>query len=220
MYILKEQWPSQTWSAPLSGRLLFHMLFMLIWPPTTWETTSVQIIEVRLQSSPDICLSAALPLCAAKPDGFNTDGPPVMSMPVFWSGTNKLNYADPKQLGVKHEKIQKFKAKSIMVDWTQQESEGRFYKYTFSGVSHVSRCLKCCVKEIKVIGFVPRSPRTVLPSQACFTCSSQNMEAFYVALYFALVFYPVAPESSTCLTGCSCTDDNLGRWVIAGSTDP
>lgn len=41
---------------------------MMIRPLTTCETTSVQIIEVRLQSSPDICLSAALPLCAAKPD--------------------------------------------------------------------------------------------------------------------------------------------------------
>lgn len=38
----------------------FHTCFILIRPLTTCETTSVQIIEVRLQSSPDICLSVAL----------------------------------------------------------------------------------------------------------------------------------------------------------------
>ena len=45
-----------------------HNCFILIRPWTTCETTSVEIIEVRLESSPGICPSVALPLCAAKPD--------------------------------------------------------------------------------------------------------------------------------------------------------
>ncbi|XP_075950336.1 leucine-rich repeat, immunoglobulin-like domain and transmembrane domain-containing protein 2 [Anarhichas minor] len=44
------------------------------------------------------------------------------------------------------------------------------------------------------------------------------MDAFYVALRIALVFYLITSGSSTCLTGCSCTDDNLGRSLLCMET--
>uniref|UniRef100_A0A8C2ZIR8 Leucine rich repeat, Ig-like and transmembrane domains 2 n=1 Tax=Cyclopterus lumpus TaxID=8103 RepID=A0A8C2ZIR8_CYCLU len=44
------------------------------------------------------------------------------------------------------------------------------------------------------------------------------MDAFYVALRIVLVFYLITPGSSTCLTGCSCTDDNLGRSLLCMET--
>ncbi|XP_059181389.1 leucine-rich repeat, immunoglobulin-like domain and transmembrane domain-containing protein 2 [Centropristis striata] len=44
------------------------------------------------------------------------------------------------------------------------------------------------------------------------------MDAFYVALRIALLFYLITPGSSTCLTGCSCTDDNLGRSLLCMET--
>ncbi|XP_034426192.1 leucine-rich repeat, immunoglobulin-like domain and transmembrane domain-containing protein 2 [Hippoglossus hippoglossus] len=44
------------------------------------------------------------------------------------------------------------------------------------------------------------------------------MEAFCVTLRIALVFYVIAPGSSSCLTGCSCTDDNLGRSLLCMET--
>ncbi|XP_053270262.1 leucine-rich repeat, immunoglobulin-like domain and transmembrane domain-containing protein 2 [Pleuronectes platessa] len=44
------------------------------------------------------------------------------------------------------------------------------------------------------------------------------MEAFYVTLRIALVFYVIAPGSSSCLTGCSCTDDILGRSLLCMET--
>nr|XP_040031640.1 leucine-rich repeat, immunoglobulin-like domain and transmembrane domain-containing protein 2 [Gasterosteus aculeatus aculeatus] len=44
------------------------------------------------------------------------------------------------------------------------------------------------------------------------------MDAFYVALRIALVIYLVTPGSSTCLSGCSCTDDHLGRSLLCMKT--
>ncbi|XP_035468750.2 leucine-rich repeat, immunoglobulin-like domain and transmembrane domain-containing protein 2 [Scophthalmus maximus] len=44
------------------------------------------------------------------------------------------------------------------------------------------------------------------------------MDAFYVTLRIALVFFLIPPGSSTCLPGCSCTDDNLGRSLLCMET--
>ncbi|KAK5906090.1 hypothetical protein CgunFtcFv8_001984 [Champsocephalus gunnari] len=44
------------------------------------------------------------------------------------------------------------------------------------------------------------------------------MDNFGVALRITLVFYLFTSGSSTCLTGCSCTDDNLGRSLLCMET--
>ncbi|XP_070708521.1 leucine-rich repeat, immunoglobulin-like domain and transmembrane domain-containing protein 2 [Pempheris klunzingeri] len=44
------------------------------------------------------------------------------------------------------------------------------------------------------------------------------MDAFYVALHITLVFYLVTPGSSSCLNGCSCKNDNLGRSLLCMDT--
>uniref|UniRef100_UPI003AAC0EAB leucine-rich repeat, immunoglobulin-like domain and transmembrane domain-containing protein 2 n=1 Tax=Centroberyx gerrardi TaxID=166262 RepID=UPI003AAC0EAB len=44
------------------------------------------------------------------------------------------------------------------------------------------------------------------------------MDTFYVALRIALVFYLITPGSSTCLTGCSCTNDTSGRSLLCMET--
>ncbi|XP_077405966.1 leucine-rich repeat, immunoglobulin-like domain and transmembrane domain-containing protein 2 [Vanacampus margaritifer] len=44
------------------------------------------------------------------------------------------------------------------------------------------------------------------------------MDGFCVALHIAFVFYLVALGSSTCLNGCSCTDETLGRSLLCMET--
>ncbi|KAM6951454.1 leucine-rich repeat, immunoglobulin-like domain and transmembrane domain-containing protein 2 [Aplochiton taeniatus] len=44
------------------------------------------------------------------------------------------------------------------------------------------------------------------------------MDAFSFALPIALVFYLITPASLICLTGCSCTNDNLGRSLLCMET--
>ncbi|XP_073346440.1 leucine-rich repeat, immunoglobulin-like domain and transmembrane domain-containing protein 2 [Pagrus major] len=44
------------------------------------------------------------------------------------------------------------------------------------------------------------------------------MDTFNIALRIALAFYLITPGSSTCLIGCSCTDDNLGRSLVCMET--
>ncbi|KAM8837876.1 leucine-rich repeat, immunoglobulin-like domain and transmembrane domain-containing protein 2 [Spinachia spinachia] len=44
------------------------------------------------------------------------------------------------------------------------------------------------------------------------------MDTFNVALRVALVIYLITPGSSVCLSGCSCTDDHLGRSLLCMET--
>ncbi|CAK6956752.1 leucine-rich repeat%2C immunoglobulin-like domain and transmembrane domain-containing protein 2 [Scomber scombrus] len=44
------------------------------------------------------------------------------------------------------------------------------------------------------------------------------MDAFCVMLRIVFVFYLITPGSSTCLIGCSCSDDNLGRSLLCMET--
>ncbi|XP_030610848.1 leucine-rich repeat, immunoglobulin-like domain and transmembrane domain-containing protein 2 [Archocentrus centrarchus] len=44
------------------------------------------------------------------------------------------------------------------------------------------------------------------------------MDAFYATLHITLAFHLISSGSSTCLFGCSCTDDNLGRSLLCMET--
>ncbi|XP_058477437.1 leucine-rich repeat, immunoglobulin-like domain and transmembrane domain-containing protein 2 [Solea solea] len=44
------------------------------------------------------------------------------------------------------------------------------------------------------------------------------MDAFRVTLHVVLLFYLITPGSTTCPSGCSCTDDNLGRSLLCMET--
>ena len=70
-------------------------------------------------------------------------------------------------------------------------------------------------RKIKVIGFLYSHPLATEPlSQALFTCISRNMATSGVVLSIVLALlgvYFITPGSTTCLVGCSCTDDSTSR---------